>query len=369
LHLFPESPQGDLTTDYEKRRIADKHQSAVRDSGQAFARIRWRTRPLNLAWHGKALGVNMTRAQPRTIAGVRIGEKSKDCWVISMRPTRDQIERAAYDRWLRRHRAHGHDRNDWVGAENELLYVLNYQTLVEYPLDASSTLVLGGDRPRQCRFCERIARHTAFSGPREVVQGAVGTTLLSAQVCDECQSDCRDPLALHCERFWQSLCDVAATHSLASRHIDLLAVFKSLVTSAMLIMPEQELAYFTDTLEWLNNPDHEYDAGLFAGTCCHVYRAPFDNDRTWARLARRIDDEAPFPYMVCFLGWGGIVVQISVPLCIRDHDLDGRSAHLPVRSLVAGEGSHYRETGPAMLRLVDPASRVRALGRRALLLK
>ena len=37
-----------------------------------------------------------------------------------MLPTRDQIERAAYDRWIRRHRAHGYDRDDWIGSEIEL---------------------------------------------------------------------------------------------------------------------------------------------------------------------------------------------------------------------------------------------------------
>lgn len=286
-----------------------------------------------------------------------------------MLPTRDQIERAAYDRWLRRHRAHGHDREDWIGSENELTYVLNYQTVVEYPLDSPSPVILGGDAVRQCRFCERIARHTAFSAPRPVVQGVSGMPLFSAQICDECQAECREPLAGHCERFWTSLKDDAASHSGLPRNVDLVAVFKSLVTSAMLIMPEQELAYFTDTLEWLNNPDHEYDAGLFAGACCHVYHAPLENDRSWLCLARRIDDEAPFPYMVCFIAWRAIVVQISVPLSVRDHDLDGRSARLPVRSLTAGEGPHYREARPTVLRLVDPASQARARGRRALLLK
>ena len=62
-----------------------------------------------------------------------------------MLPTRDQIERAAYDRWIRRHRSHGHDRDDWIGSENDLTYLLNYQTVVEFPLDLSSPIILGND--------------------------------------------------------------------------------------------------------------------------------------------------------------------------------------------------------------------------------
>jgi hypothetical protein len=283
-----------------------------------------------------------------------------------MLPSREQIENAAYDRWLRRHRSHGHDRDDWIGSEHELTYLTNYETVAEYSLESSSPLILGNRAARRCRFCERNAGHTEFSAPRQIVQGSPSTSLFSCQICDECQADCRDPLAAHCETLWKTLAAGSDSDQVVLRGIDSLAVFKSLVTSAMLIMPDEELAYFTDTLEWVNNPDHEYDAGHFAGTECHLYVAPFLREQSWASLARRIDDESPFPYMVCFLCRGGIVVQISVPLCVRDHDLDGRSSIVPVRSLTGGEGPHFRATSPAVLRLVDAARRARTHGRHAL---
>ncbi len=277
-----------------------------------------------------------------------------------MLPTRDQIERAAYDRWIRRHRSHGHDRDDWIGSENDLTYLLNYQTVAEFPLDLSSPIILGNDAPRVCRFCERGARHTAFSAPRSVVQGLPGALLSSDRVCDECQADCRDPLAVHCESFWRTLHATRHAHRVVlPRDVDLLAVFKSLVTSAMLIMPEIELAYFTDTLEWANNPDHEYDGGLFAGTYCHVYEDPSPPERSWISLARRVEDEVPFPYMVSFISWGGIVLQIAVPLSVRDQDLDGRGARLVQRSLSGGEGPHFRVSGPTIVPLVGAVRRAR----------
>ena len=80
-----------------------------------------------------------------------------------------------------------------------------------------------------------------------------------------------------------------------------------------------------------------------------------DGQPPWTSLVRRIDDEAPLPYMCFFLRGAAIVVQISVPLCVRDQDLDGRGAHLPVRSLTVGEGPHFRELRPTVLRLVDPS--------------
>ena len=280
-----------------------------------------------------------------------------------MLPTRDQIERAAYDRWIRRHRAHGHDRDDWIGSENDLTYLLNYQTVVEFPLDASSPLILGNDAVRGCRFCERGTRQTAFSAPRPVLQGLPQALLHSNRVCDECQADCRDPLDVHCENFWQALHSSRDAHQVVLRRdVDSLAVFKSLVTSALLILPETDLAFFTDTLEWLNNPDHKYDGGLFVGTDCHVYQDPSPPQRSWISLARRVDDEAPFPYMVAFIAWNGIVVQISVPLSVRDEDLDGRDARLLERSLSAGEGTHFRVSSATVVPLVDSASRSRSGG-------
>ena len=277
-----------------------------------------------------------------------------------MLPTRDQIERAAYDRWLRRHRAHGHDRDDWIGSENELTYLLNYQTVVEYPLDSSSPSIVG--RPGRCRFCERTPSRATFSMPRPVVQGPAETSLFSAQICDECQEDCRDPLAIHCENFWKTIHAGGDVHQVVlGRDVDTLAVFKSLVASALLIMPEDELAYFADTLEWVNNPDHEYDGGLFAG---HVL-PHLPCFRSWAErssisLARRIDDEAPFPYMVSFLAWAGSFCRSSLPMSLRDQDLDGRCERAAQRSLISGHGRGYHEAHPTVLRLVEQFHRPRA---------
>jgi hypothetical protein len=136
----------------------------------------------------------------------------------------------------------------------------------------------------------------------------------------------------------------------------------------MLIMPERELAYFTDTLEWLSNPDHEYDADMFAGASCLVY-GDAAGQQPVTTLVRRVDDDAPVPYVLYFVANRGTIVQISVPLCVRDHDLDGRGTELPCRSLTTGEGPHFAEIRPRAVRLVEPLSRSRAMGRRALLLK
>jgi hypothetical protein len=273
-----------------------------------------------------------------------------------MFPTCDQVERAAYERWLRRGQSHGRDREDWLAAEKELTFLLNYRTIVEYALDLNDRLILGDGRVRQCRFCERTSGQAAFTAPRPVVPAPIGNgSLVTAEICDECQIDCRDPLEADLRRFWSALraefagsgpSPVPCEHGLFSTR-----AFKALIAAALLIMPERELRFFPDTMEWVNNPDHECDLSLFGGFSCRVYAGGVLGGRSSVSLARRIDDEAALPYLLCFLGCDGLVVQVHVPLSLRDEDLDGRRFFMPERAPAAGEGSDFRESHSTVLRL------------------
>jgi len=278
-----------------------------------------------------------------------------------MLPTDDQIRHAAYDLWQRRGRVHGCDRLDWDAAERELTFSMNYRTIVEYSLQLPGMLLLGERPTRCCRFCERTSVQVAFSAPRPVVLGVGHTSLYSEAVCDVCQASCRDPLVPEFERFWNALpadrAGASAGLELPARELYTLAVLKSLIASALLVMPESELPYFVDTLEWVNNPDHNDDGRLFGETVCHVFTAPFLRGRSWSSLARRIHADLPMPYMIYFLSRGGFVVQVHVPLCLRDQDLDGRNVRMPERSLTQGEGPQLQEIRSTVLRLVTSGSR------------
>ncbi len=82
-----------------------------------------------------------------------------------MRPTSEQIQHAAYERWLRRGYSHGRDRDDWLAAEKELTFLLNYRTIAEYSLDSGDRSVVGKASSPRCRFCERASGQFK-SGPR-----------------------------------------------------------------------------------------------------------------------------------------------------------------------------------------------------------
>ena len=274
-----------------------------------------------------------------------------------MRPTSQQIQHAAYDRWLRRGCSHGLDRDDWHAAEKELSFLLNYRTIAEYPLDSGSRLVLGDTSPRRCRFCQRASGQVAFDPPQPVVPDVVGdSSLFTSEVCNDCQKDWRDPLDTEFRTFWEALRAVASGFDghdrPQTRPVFSVAVFKSLIAGAILILPEGELPSVLDAVEWVSNPDHESDDQLFAGACCQVYSAPFLKNRSWISLARRVDAEAPLPHLICFLGHGGTIIQVPVPLCLHDEDLDGRSVYQPERALTEGYGPDFQETRGTVLPLV-----------------
>jgi hypothetical protein len=283
-----------------------------------------------------------------------------------MLPSDDQIRRAAYDVWERRGRIHGFERQDWEMAERALTFSMNYETIVEYELDLPGMLVLNERPTSYCRFCERTSGHTAFGAPRAVVPGIGHTSLFSEAVCDACQTSCRDPLVARFQQFWRALQEETACsrrgQSLPPSELYSVAVLKSLVASALLIMPEDELPYFLDTLEWVSNPSSGDDANLFADMVCHVHAAPPLGGRSWTSLARRIDDSLPLPYMLYFLGRGGIILQIQVPLCLRDHDSDGREVPMPERSVTTGEGCQLEEIRAIILR---PCTVILARSKRA----
>jgi hypothetical protein len=77
-----------------------------------------------------------------------------------MRPTWDQIQREAYARWERRGYGHGGDRDDWLAAEIDLTFDLNFETVAEVAEGESqlshAPLVLVADsassRPRERDF-------------------------------------------------------------------------------------------------------------------------------------------------------------------------------------------------------------------------
>jgi hypothetical protein len=263
-----------------------------------------------------------------------------------MYPSRERIEKAAYDRWERRGRFHGADRDDWVAAEMDLTFDLNYRTVAEYTLDEPKRRILGDPRRPSCRFCEQSPPRARFSEERPVVPEFAGNhSLYTRELCDECA----EPFAAldaEFQRFWNDLetirDGVPSQRDLRAPAAITLAAYKAMVRMGLAILPNEFLADFTDALEWVGNPDHAFDSGLFGDSGCLAYQTHVAYPAGWVSLARRVEEDAPFPDMVFFLASERLVLQVHLPLSARDEDLDGSEVRMLERSFSTGLGSDLR---------------------------
>jgi hypothetical protein len=288
-----------------------------------------------------------------------------------MVPTTEQMQVAAYHLWERRGRIHGHDRDDWDAALRQLTFNLNYTDVQKFSLSEPAIRVLGQQAIRRCRFCERTSKHARFGDPSAVVPIVPRSSLLTAEVCAECKAECLDPVAPELDRCWEALRSVTHAHD---DHAELprntgfsLGANKALAASALLILPDRELAYFSDALEWISNPDQDVDERLFAGAWCRVYRESRDLASPWAGVARRIDDDAPLPYIIAFLSCRGMIVQFHLPLCSRDDD-DNGGGSLPLleRPFDWHETQSFDHVGSRLVPVLPSSSLARSQGRHRL---
>jgi hypothetical protein len=242
---------------------------------------------------------------------------------------------------------HGHDRDDWVAAELDLTFDMNFKTLLEYPLAEKADRVIGAARNPRCRFCEQSAPRVALSSGRPAVPEFVGNrTLKTCELCDECADQFAGTIDQDFAAFWQSLeslrgADAWLRDSPVPTAIPI-GAYKALIRMALLIMPEADLAGFTDTIEWVGNPDQDFDSNLFGGLVCLVYQVHIPYPSPWTALARRTEEQAPFPCMLFFLASERLVVQTHLPLSTYDEDLDGTVVRIPERSFSTGLGSDLR---------------------------
>ncbi len=136
-----------------------------------------------------------------------------------MLPTFDQIQRAAYFRWQRRGGEHGLDHSDWLGAEQELLFALNYEVVAHHRLDGGPARFLGTEGRRKCRFCELAAPQTAFEKARLALPAFLGNeSLFALDQCDECGSLFAESIDGDLERFARPLLHRAPGANRSSAH-------------------------------------------------------------------------------------------------------------------------------------------------------
>lgn len=272
-----------------------------------------------------------------------------------MRPTAEQVAVAAYLRWERRGQVHGLDRDDWLAAEKDLIFGLNYSYVARHVLTGPTVMVGKAEANgmgRRCRFCERNEMGTTFDHPAPpALPRALGNTALFGwDECDECRGQYEHTLSRSFRTFASPW--VAGEKGPAAVP---LAAWKDLVRMGLSVLPVEELQYFEDTLDWVSNPDHSQDSALLAGHGCHAYLTPIPLIAPFVAVARRKDDDEPFPYILFFLGSGRSIFQTHLPLCPRDEDLEDAQVRGPELSMTLGSGPSLRSSRCVFLPVEPPA--------------
>ena len=242
-----------------------------------------------------------------------------------MRPTLEQIRTAAYDRWDRRGRVHGFDRIDWQAAERQQRFAVNYRVIAADRLDSDAPRAIGDPVRRRCRFCGQAPPRTVFSGCVTVFPEYLGIgSPVAFDHCDDCTAFFAKTIATGLARFVQPFfAGSSARQTAAGIGVD---AFKGLIQLALAIMPALDLDDHEDTVEWISNPDHDFDLNVFRDLTCAVHVVANVFPASWAALAKRTDREELGPALLFFLGTGHVVFQVPVPLGQSESDDDGATA-------------------------------------------
>ena len=251
-----------------------------------------------------------------------------------MNPSHEQIGVGAYHRWQRRGQEHGRHQEDWLAAERALRFLGNYVVSVSVRFEGTRLPPLESARRGVCRYCEQAAPRTQFSGPTLAYPESLGNAgLLALDQCDECRAQFAETLDRPLAQFLQNWCD-EPSRTERCETIPIPA-YKALVRAALALMPPRMLETCPDALEWVNNPEHELD-GL--DTHCyspilHEFAEP--PGAAWAALASRTDPDEPLPAILAFFGFDRWTIQLAVPHCLADDDLDGFDFDVPLVPRVA----------------------------------
>ncbi len=248
-----------------------------------------------------------------------------------MFPSFDQVQFAAYHRWEQRYYGHGQDREDWLAAEQDLLLRLNYKVLVHHSLADGEKRLLGNKTRPICRFCERTAPGASFRVDTLAIPETLGNrTLFTIEECDECRALFEEGIEAELSTDLNRISDACASGGWSRSRVSVsIEAFKGLTKLALSMMPRQDLATCEGAIEWVCNPDHDFDAALFGRPTGYLHLLAEPVWRPWAAVLKRSDADMLMPSLLFFLATRNVVAEVAIPLCGEDEDLDGLDVIIP----------------------------------------
>ena len=239
------------------------------------------------------------------------------------------IRQAAYDRWEHRGRSHGFDRLDWLAAERQERFDRNYRVVAADRLNQVDPRVVGSTTTRRCRFCGGASPRVEFTETVAIFPANFGPgSPLAIDQCEDCASTFADEIDPALLRFVGPYLrptegDVAPSGSIS------VAAFKGLVKLAISVMPVDQLDDYEETIDWVGNPDHDFDLSVFRDMACVIHPVSSPFPASWSALAEKTEEGEAWPSMLYFLGLKRVILQITVPLGRRDDELEIPTSSLP----------------------------------------
>src|SRR3954462_7886092 len=103
-----------------------------------------------------------------------------------MLPTVEQFRQAAHARWIEGGCLEGYALDDWVGAEQDLAFAMNYREIALYHLDEPKPQYIGSKSDRKCRYCGAVPP-AKFRILAHAIPEMIGNrSLIANDECDEC---------------------------------------------------------------------------------------------------------------------------------------------------------------------------------------
>ena len=130
------------------------------------------------------------------------------------------------------------------------------------------------------------------------------------------------------------------------------AVLKAFVRMGLTLLPEEEIAHFSEALAWVREPDHTKSPMREFPVLSTFQPGPMPNDLIVVRLLRRNSRVTSVPYAFLILGYGNETFQVCLPSPSQDREIMGKQITLPFYLLYdASRQSDYPKARRRVLNL------------------
>lgn len=263
-----------------------------------------------------------------------------------------------------------------IEYENALYFAENYNLLMKIDLGVKNN-PLGDKNRRICRFCGNTMPEVSFKNIAHAIPQLVGNrSLITYYECDVCNEKFSRILEDHLGKYlgaWRTLAQIRGSSGIPSykthtSRIDVnemliiqrhnvddkpilvehaeakeveictirqpyipVAVYKCFVKMALSIIPEVEMQYFKNTLDWICEENHAINSiqDLQAGFCFTPGPNPHKNITSY--IYKRADKaQAGVPYMIYAITFNNFMYQVVLPFCERDKYLAGKKIKVPL---------------------------------------